>query len=148
MIDFFVLNFSVTLMLNGSPIVSIGGANGTTASNSILLPLNTRDRVWIELMRGMVMEFSDTTSTYSLGPPHQLGVTSFVGYRIDDISPTDIPSSEPLADFVYAENFKHEDDIGIGYPNINFRDQIANGIHNSNTVGNVHGDRNWDNRRR
>lgn len=46
----------VSLMLNGQAVVSAGGANDTSASNTILLPLNKDDRVWLQLTRGQLVE--------------------------------------------------------------------------------------------
>ena len=48
--------FRVSLMLNGQAVVSVGGGNDTSASNSILLPINRGDRVWIQLNRGKLVE--------------------------------------------------------------------------------------------
>ena len=68
-------------MLNDVCVLSIGGSNDTTASNSILLPLNKRDRVWIELTRGKLVEpYQFTDSNYN--GPKKSGYTSFIGYMI------------------------------------------------------------------
>jgi hypothetical protein len=48
--------FSVSLMLNGQAVVSVGGGNDTSASNSILLPVKRGDRVWLQLNRGKLVE--------------------------------------------------------------------------------------------
>ena len=47
---------SVSLMLNGHAVVSVGGGNDTSASNSILLPVKRGDRVWLQLNRGKLVE--------------------------------------------------------------------------------------------
>ncbi len=46
-------------MLNGQPVISIGGQNNTSGSNSIILPLNRGDRVWLELFRGRLVELDE-----------------------------------------------------------------------------------------
>ena len=56
MSDFQLPLFRVSLMLNGQAVVSVGGGNDTSASNSILLPINGGDRVWIQLNRGKLVE--------------------------------------------------------------------------------------------
>ena len=79
------MNYRVTLMLNDACVLSIGGSNDTTASNSILLPLHKRDRVWIELTRGKLVEpYQFTDSNYN--GPKKSGYTSFIGYLIGEIS--------------------------------------------------------------
>ena len=47
---------SVSLMLNGQVVVSVGGGNDTSASNSVLLPASKGDRVWLQLVRGRLIE--------------------------------------------------------------------------------------------
>ena len=47
---------SVSLMLNGQVVVSVGGGNDTSASNSVLLPVSKGDRVWLQLVRGRLIE--------------------------------------------------------------------------------------------
>ena len=63
---------SVSLMLNGVEVVSIGGGNESGSSNSILLALNRYDEVWLQLMQGSLTESKDRSRT---------GMTSFSGYR-------------------------------------------------------------------
>ena len=57
------LQCSVSLMLNGVEVISIGGRNGTGSSNSILLALNRRDEVWLQCMQGHLTESSDRYET-------------------------------------------------------------------------------------
>ena len=52
-------------MLNGEAVTSIGGTNNTSASNSIILPLNRGDRVYIELNSGCLIELYDSSYKYS-----------------------------------------------------------------------------------
>ena len=47
-------------MLNGEPVNSVGGQNYTSASNTIILPLNRGDRVWLQLFRGQLVELNDS----------------------------------------------------------------------------------------
>ncbi len=46
-------------MLNGEAVVSIGGQNNTSSSNSVILPLNYDDRVYLQLLRGQLIEVAD-----------------------------------------------------------------------------------------
>ena len=48
----------VSLKLNGETVTSMGGTNNTSATNSIILPLNRGDRVHIELQRGQLIELN------------------------------------------------------------------------------------------
>ena len=57
--------FRVSLMLNGEAVTSIGGTNNTSASNSIILPLNRGDRVYLELNSGCLIELYDSSYRYS-----------------------------------------------------------------------------------
>ena len=92
--------YRVTLMLNDVSVLSIGGSNDTTASNSILLPLNARDRVWIELSQGKLVEpYQFTDSQYN--GPKKSGYTSFIGYLIGEISQDVISDT---IDFEYDDN--------------------------------------------
>ena len=92
--------YRVTLMLNDVSVLSIGGSNDTTASNSILLPLNARDRVWIELSQGKLVEpYQFTDSQYN--GPKKSGYTSFIGYLIGEISQVVISDT---IDFEYDDN--------------------------------------------
>ena len=68
-------------MLNGVEVVSIGGTEESGSSNSILLPLNPNDEVWLQLMQGQLIESKDRSRT---------GLTSFSGYRVGGITPADI----------------------------------------------------------
>ena len=87
-------------MLNDVSVLSIGGSNDTTASNSILLPLNARDRVWIELSQGKLVEpYQFTDSRYN--GPKKSGYTSFIGYLIGEISQDVINDT---IDFEYDDN--------------------------------------------
>lgn len=87
-------------MLNDVSVLSIGGSNDTTASNSILLPLNARDRVWIELSQGKLVEpYQFTDSQYN--GPKKSGYTSFIGYLIGEISQDVISDT---IDFEYNDN--------------------------------------------
>lgn len=65
-------------------MVSIGGANWTTASNSILLPLNRRDRVWIELVKGRLVENEGrgVAAESDNRVESTSGLTSFTGYLV------------------------------------------------------------------
>ncbi|TRY71703.1 hypothetical protein TCAL_04753 [Tigriopus californicus] len=85
-----------SLMLNGVEVVSIGGTDESGSSNTILLPLNFNDEVWLQLMQGALIESDDRSRT---------GLTSFSGYRVGGIAPTDIdpdlsvePEKEPIKD--------------------------------------------------
>ena len=101
-IKLLIFNFfyRVTLMLNDVSVLSIGGSNDTTASNSILLPLNARDRVWIELSQGKLVEpYQFTDSQYN--GPKKSGYTSFIGYLIGEISQDVISDT---IDFEYDDN--------------------------------------------
>ena len=71
---FALLHCSVSLMLNGVEVVSIGGGDESGSSNSILLALNRYDEVWLQLMQGSLTESKDRSRT---------GMTSFSGYRSD-----------------------------------------------------------------
>ena len=74
-------------------MVSIGGQNDSTASNSVLLPLNRRDRVWIQLRRGKLVEpYSNYRQSNFVGPKVS-GYTSLVGYLIGEISHEGIDDS-------------------------------------------------------
>jgi hypothetical protein len=42
-------------MLNGQPVVSVGGGNDTSASSTILIPANSGDRLWLQLNRGKLV---------------------------------------------------------------------------------------------
>ena len=96
----FNILYRVTLMLNDVSVLSIGGSNDTTASNSILLPLNARDRVWIELSQGKLVEpYQFTDSQYN--GPKKSGYTSFIGYLIGEISQDVISDT---IDFEYDDN--------------------------------------------
>ena len=75
------LPFRVSLMLNGVEAISIGGKNYTSSSNSILLPLNLSDEVWLQLMSGSLVENADRGRT---------GLTSFSGFRVGSITRDDI----------------------------------------------------------
>ena len=50
-------------MLNGEPVISIGGQNYSSASNTIILPLNRGDQVWFQLYRGQLVELTDSWSS-------------------------------------------------------------------------------------
>ena len=78
-------------MLNGVEVISIGGQNGSSSSNSILLPLNADDEVWLQLMEGKLVESSVLGDT---------GLTSFSGYRIGDITKKDIDWKEREKDIL------------------------------------------------
>ena len=58
------------MKLNGGTVLSIGGQNESSASNSVLLQLEERDRVWVELIEGRLVE-----------PHPDSAITSFLGYR-------------------------------------------------------------------
>ena len=62
--------FRVDLKLNGGTVLSIGGQNESSASNSVLFQLEERDRVWVELIEGRLVE-----------PHPDSAITSFLGYR-------------------------------------------------------------------
>ena len=108
-------------MLNDACVLSIGGSNDTTASNSILLPLNKRDRVWIELTRGKLVEpYQFTDSNYN--GPKKSGYTSFIGYLIGEISKDVINSVNDIDEFedddIYDDYYNHGDDhLSNQYPN-------------------------------
>ena len=111
-------------MLNDVCVLSIGGSNDTTASNSILLPLNKRDRVWIELTRGKLVEpFQFTDSNYN--GPKKSGYTSFIGYLIGEISKDSINGLNGIDDFGDDEMYDHNNDyydngdnlLSNSYPN-------------------------------
>ena len=111
-------------MLNDVCVLSIGGSNDTTASNSILLPLNKRDRVWIELIRGKLVEpFQFTDSNYN--GPKKSGYTSFIGYLIGEISKDSINGLNDIDDFGDDEMYDHNNDyydngdnhLSNSYPN-------------------------------
>ena len=111
-------------MLNDVCVLSIGGSNDTTASNSILLPLNKRDRVWIELIRGKLVEpFQFTDSNYN--GPKKSGYTSFIGYLIGEISKDSINGLNDVDDFGDDEIYDHNNDyydngdnhLSNSYPN-------------------------------
>ena len=111
-------------MLNDVCVLSIGGSNDTTASNSILLPLNKRDRVWIELTRGKLVEpFQFTDSNYN--GPKKSGYTSFIGYLIGEISKDSINGLNGKDDFGDDEMYDHNNDyydngdnlLSNSYPN-------------------------------
>ena len=65
--------------------MSISGSNGTTASNSILLPLHARDRVSLELSKGRLIELPDLNS----------GFTSFIGYLVSEL-PSNSDATFPI----------------------------------------------------
>ena len=111
-------------MLNDVCVLSIGGSNDTTASNSILLPLNKRDRVWIELTRGKLVEpFQFTDSNYN--GPKKSGYTSFIGYLIGEISKDSINGLNDIDDYGDDEIYDHNNDyydngdnhLSNSYPN-------------------------------
>jgi hypothetical protein len=116
-------------MLNEVCVLSIGGPNDTTASNSILLPLNKRDRVWIELTQGKLAEpYQFTDSNYN--GPKQSGYTSFIGYLIGEISQEVITATN---DF---EGFDENEDYNDG--NIHLSNEYPNDYYpssNENTNG-------------
>eukprot|EP00095_Tigriopus_kingsejongensis_P000602 maker-scaffold95_size379157-snap-gene-2.33 protein:Tk00602 transcript:maker-scaffold95_size379157-snap-gene-2.33-mRNA-1 annotation:"complement component q subcomponent-like protein" len=93
----------VSLMLNGVEVVSVGGTEESGSSNTILLPLNKNDEVWLQLMQGHLIESNDRSRT---------GLTSFSGYRVGGIHPTDINpdfseeklAEEPLEDIQNRHN--------------------------------------------
>jgi len=71
--------YEVSLMKNGEEVVSVGGAIdpsnrnvGTSGSNSIILDLAKEDRVWLQLLRGNLVETSNRKTGYS----------TFTGYRL------------------------------------------------------------------
>ena len=67
-INFFMVYYlfsRVSLMLNSEPVISIGGTNNTSGSNSIILPLNRGDRVYLQLLRGQLIELNDSTYSFS-----------------------------------------------------------------------------------
>jgi len=71
--------YEVSLMKNGEEVVSVGGAIdpsnknvGTSASTSIILDLKKEDRVWLQLLRGNLVETTNRKTGYS----------SFSGYRL------------------------------------------------------------------
>ena len=68
-------------MLNGVEVVSIGGETESSSSNSILLPLNRGDEIWLQLMQGKLLEAENRSRT---------GLTSFSGYLVGVIHPEDI----------------------------------------------------------
>ena len=53
-------------MLNGEPVISVGGQNYTSASNTVILPLNRGDRVWLQLFRGQLVELNDAWAAATL----------------------------------------------------------------------------------
>lgn len=81
-------------------VVSIGGPNESGSSNSILLALNPRDEVWLQLMQGKLDESKDRSRT---------GITSFSGYRVGGISKRDI---DPMPQDPYWSNRVPIDRIG------------------------------------
>ena len=98
-------------MLNEVCVLSIGGPNDTTASNSILLPLNKRDRVWIELTQGKLAEpYQFTDSKYN--GPKKSGYTSFIGYLIGEISQEVITATNDFAGFDENEGYDDYDNHG------------------------------------
>ena len=62
---FCLFSCRVSLMLNSEPVISIGGTNNTSGSNSIILPLNRGDRVYLQLMRGQLIELNDNTYSFT-----------------------------------------------------------------------------------
>ena len=121
LLSFALFIFRVTLMLNDVCVLSIGGSNDTTASNSILLPFNKRDRVWIELTRGKLVEpFQFTDSNYN--GPKKSGYTSFIGYLIGEISKDSINDLNDIDDFgddeIYDDYYDNVDNhLSNSYPN-------------------------------
>ena len=108
-------------MLNEVEVLSIGGPNDTTASNSILLPLNRRDRVWIELSRGKLVEPYQFTDAHYNGPKKS-GYTSFIGYLVGEISEdiiNDTNNNEELfGDDMYEDYTNHDNaPLTNDYPN-------------------------------
>ncbi len=75
-------------MLNGVEVVSMGGGgpSPSVASNSILLALNPRDEVHLELARGRLVEDEE-------GAGHT-GAATFSGYRVGNIDSSDIGGEE------------------------------------------------------
>ncbi len=76
----------VSLMLNGAEVVSIGGRDGDGSSNSILLPLNGGEQVWLQLVLGNLIEAENRSRT---------GITSFSGYLVGRIGPNDVEEEWP-----------------------------------------------------
>ena len=56
--------FRVSLILNTEPVISMGGQNNTSSSNSIILPLNRGDRVYLQLLRGQIVELNDNSYSF------------------------------------------------------------------------------------
>ena len=75
--------FRVSLMLNGEAVTSIGGTNNTSASNSIILPLNRGDRVYLELNSGCLIELYDSSYRYSR---QKLGYVKISDYFLNSMS--------------------------------------------------------------
>ena len=108
-------------MLNDVCVLSVGGPNDTTASNSILLPLNKRDRVWIELTQGKLAEpYQFTDSNYN--GPKKSGYTSFIGYMIGTISQEVITATNNFEGF--DENEDYDDYYNHG--NIHLSNEYPN----------------------
>merc|ERR1719474_1087665 len=84
--------YEVSLMKNGEEVVSVGGALdpsnknvGTSASNSIILDLMKGDRVWLQLLRGNLVETANRKTGYSTFSGYKLGC------GIKKLVPTDLP---------------------------------------------------------
>ena len=104
-------------MLNDVNVLSIGGKSDTTASNSILLPLNKKDRVWIELTRGKLVEPYHSRDSYPHYGPKESGYTSFIGYLIGEISQEDITDVENFDDgrFDYDDIYNEDNNHLTNY---------------------------------
>lgn len=70
-------------MLNGAAVISIGGQNNTSGSNSIILPLNRGDQVWMELFKGQLVELNDLGYEYLKCAYLQITLLKFIDLEGD-----------------------------------------------------------------
>lgn len=73
-------------MLNGESVISVGGMNNTSGSNTVILPLNRGDRVWLQLLRGQLVEVNGN-SFYGSSVGYSTGaLATFSGYQVSSLN--------------------------------------------------------------
>jgi len=111
--------YEVSLVKNGEEVVSVGGAvdpshknSGNSASSSIVLQLTKEDRVWLQLVRGNLVETKNARTGY----------TAFSGYRLGCSG--EMPSQQLEAVIIEEEEEQRPDDTPLENENGQAQDSV------------------------
>ncbi|CAB4061379.1 COL10A [Lepeophtheirus salmonis] len=89
-------DWKITLYLNNGPLTYTSGhSRGNSGTNSLVVPLNVEDRVWLELTNGRIEE----------------GSVSFSGFRIGDITHGDMSRHQGHEEVSPIKSTRRNDEV-------------------------------------